>query len=139
MIVRRRAEAPHRDAKGALLLPSLTVTCYRGQEILLSLEADEAMADGEGSGPAEIHVIYQIGSDPPGPPASRLSSETRRDPSHQYLAGETREAAATSRSCPHFPPDHPLLPSRCSLNRHCWKRELQAARNGALPELGDSG
>ena len=29
VILRRRAEAPHRDADGALALPSLTITCYR--------------------------------------------------------------------------------------------------------------
>ena len=45
MVFRRRADAPQLDAKEALLLPSRTFTCYRVQEILLSLEADEAMAD----------------------------------------------------------------------------------------------
>ena len=79
VILRRRAEAPHRDAEGALALPSLTITCYRGREVLVSLEAGEPVAEGEGSAPAEIHVTYRIGSDPPAERAWSSSAPDYRD------------------------------------------------------------
>lgn len=65
VVLRRRAEAPHRDEDGALALPSLTVTCYRGLDVLLSLEASEAVAEGAGLEASEVPMTYRIGSDPP--------------------------------------------------------------------------
>lgn len=65
VVLRRRAEAPHRDVDGALVLPSLTITCYRGREVLLSLEAFEALAAGDSAEPAETQVTYRIGGDAP--------------------------------------------------------------------------
>lgn len=65
VVLRRRAEAPHRDAAGSLVLPSLTITCYRGREVLVSLEASETLANGDGAEPAGIRVTYRIGPDPP--------------------------------------------------------------------------
>ena len=65
VVLRRRAETPHRDAAGALVLPSLTITCYRGREVVLSLEASEILAEGGGSEPVGTRVTYRIGSDPP--------------------------------------------------------------------------
>ncbi len=79
VIVRRRAEAPHRDAEGALALPSLTVTCYRGREVLLSLETFEAVAEGAGSEPSEVPMTYRIGSDPPVQRAWSSSAPDYRD------------------------------------------------------------
>ena len=60
-MLRRRAEAPHRDAGGALVLPRLTITCYRGREVLLSLEAGEPLAAGDGR-TAATDVTYRIGA-----------------------------------------------------------------------------
>ena len=82
VILRRRADAPHRDADGALVLPSLTITCYRGQEVLLSLEAFERVAEGDGLGAAETRLTYRIGSDPP---AERTWSSSAPDYSDAYL------------------------------------------------------
>ena len=65
VVLRRRAEAPHRDVDGALVLPSLTITCYRGREVLLSLEAFETLAAGDSAEPAETRVTYRIGTDAP--------------------------------------------------------------------------
>ena len=65
VVLRRRAEAPHRDVNGALVLPSLTITCYRGREVLLSLEAFEAVAAGDSAEPAEAQVTYRVGADAP--------------------------------------------------------------------------
>ena len=65
VVLRRRAQAPHRDADGALVLPSLTITCYRGQEVLLSLEAFETVAKGDGTDVAETRITYRIGTDTP--------------------------------------------------------------------------
>ena len=65
VVLRRRAQAPHRDVDGALVLPTLTITCYRGREVLLSLEAFETVAEGEGTEPAETRVTYRIGTDAP--------------------------------------------------------------------------
>ena len=65
VVLRRRAQAPHRDVDGTLVLPSLTITCYRGREVLLSLEALETLAEGDGTDPAEIRITYRIGSDAP--------------------------------------------------------------------------
>lgn len=65
VVLRRRAEGPHGDAADSLALPSLTITCYRGREVLLSLETSETLAEGDGSGPARTRVTYRIGSDPP--------------------------------------------------------------------------
>ena len=82
VILRRRADVPHRDAGGALLLPSLTITCYRGLEVLLSLEAFEPVAEGDGLGAAETRLTYRIGSDPP---AERTWSSSAPDYSDAYL------------------------------------------------------
>ncbi len=65
VVLRRRAEGPYRDAADSLALPSLTITCYRGREVLLSLETSETLAEGDGSGPARTRVTYRIGSDRP--------------------------------------------------------------------------
>ena len=65
VVLRRRAEGPSRDAAGLLLLPSLTITCYRGREVLLSLETSETLAEGDGAEPAGTRVTYRIGSDRP--------------------------------------------------------------------------
>ena len=65
VVLRRRAEGPYRDAADSLVLPSLTITCYRGREVLLSLETSETLAEGDGTGPAGTRVTYRIGSDPP--------------------------------------------------------------------------
>ena len=65
VVLRRRAEGPSRDAADSLALPSLTITCYRGREVLLSLETSEALAEGDGAGPAGTRVTYRIGPDPP--------------------------------------------------------------------------
>jgi len=54
-----------RDAAAALALPSLTITCYRGREVLLSLETSETLAEGDGAEPAGTRVTYRIGSDRP--------------------------------------------------------------------------
>ena len=65
VVLRRRAWAPHRDVDGTLVLPSLTITCYRGREVLLSLEALETLAEGDGTDPAETRITYRIGTDAP--------------------------------------------------------------------------
>ena len=82
VILRRRAEAPHRDTEGALVLPSLTITCYRGLEVLLSLEAFEPVAEGDGSGAAETRITYRIGADPP---AGRTWLSSAPDYNDAYL------------------------------------------------------
>ena len=65
VVLRRRAKGPHGDAADSLVLPSLTITCYRGREVLLSLETSETLAEGDGAGPAGTRVTYRIGSDRP--------------------------------------------------------------------------
>ncbi len=65
VILRRHAAVPHRDVNRALALPTLTIICYRGREVLLSLEAFEPIAEGDGAAPAETRVTYRIGSDAP--------------------------------------------------------------------------
>ena len=65
VVLRRRAEVPHRDVDGALVLPSLTIICYRGREVLLSLEAFETVAAGDSAEPSETRVTYRIGTDAP--------------------------------------------------------------------------
>lgn len=65
VVLRRRAQAPHRDVDGVFVLPSLTITCYRGREVLLSLEAFETLAEGDGADPAETRITYRIGTDAP--------------------------------------------------------------------------
>ena len=79
VVLRRHAEAPHRDEDGILVLPSLTLTCYRGLEVLLSLEARETLAEGTGSEPSEIRVTYRIGTDPPTERAWSSSAPDYRD------------------------------------------------------------
>ena len=65
VVLRRRAEGPYRDAAGSLAPPSLTITCYRGREVLLSLETSETLAEGDGAAPVGTRVTHRIGSDPP--------------------------------------------------------------------------
>ena len=65
VVLRRRAHAPHRDVDGAFVLPSLTITCYRGREVLLSVEAFETLAEGDGTDPAEARITYRIGTHAP--------------------------------------------------------------------------
>ncbi len=65
VVLRRRAEGPYSDAADSLAPPSLTITCYRGREVLLSLETSETLAEGDGAGPAGTRVTYRIGSDRP--------------------------------------------------------------------------
>ena len=65
VVLRRRAEGRSRDAADSLAPPSLTITCYRGREVLLSLETSETLAEGDGAGPAGTRVTYRIGSDRP--------------------------------------------------------------------------
>ncbi len=64
------------------MLPSLTITCYRELEVLLSLEAFERVADGDGSGAAETRLTYRIGADPP---AERTWASSAPDYSDAYL------------------------------------------------------
>ena len=79
VVLRRRADAPHRDGYGTLVLPSLTITCYRGREVLLSLEAFETLAEGDGTDPAETRITYRIGTDAPVERAWLSSSPDYRD------------------------------------------------------------
>ncbi len=65
VVLRRRAEMPHRDVDGVPAPPSLTITCYRGRDVLLSLEAFEALAAGDSAKPAETLITYRIGADAP--------------------------------------------------------------------------
>ena len=91
---------PHRDAEGALVLPSLTFTCYRGLDVLLSLEAGEAVAEGEGSEPSEVRVTYRIGSDPPVEGAWSASAPNYRDAYLDLHAGALILARALAEEDP---------------------------------------
>ena len=82
VILWRRAEGPHLDAEAALVLPGLAITCYRALEVLLSLEAYEPVAEGDGSGGTETCVTYRIGSDPS---AERTWASSAPDYSDAYL------------------------------------------------------
>ncbi len=50
---------------GEPLRPALTLVCYHGREVLLSLEAGEPLAERSDGGPAGIRVTARIGADPP--------------------------------------------------------------------------
>ena len=65
VVLRRRADLPHRDAYGALSLPSLATTWYGGREVLLSLEAFEAAAEGYGTDPGETQIVDGVGNNAP--------------------------------------------------------------------------
>ncbi len=65
VVLRRLADAPFRGPAGRALQPALTLVCYQGREVLLSLEAGEPLATAGGDGPHEIHLTVRIGTDPP--------------------------------------------------------------------------
>ncbi len=118
VVLRRRANEP----SGRLLRPALTLVCWQGREILLSLEAGEPLAPGGGEGPAEVGLTVRIGTDTParrawmasGPPCGSadpgpgpvrggfrrstvpLPHGDRRHAHGQLRTGESRRPAATS-------------------------------------------
>ena len=69
VILRRGAEQPVRTADGELALPSLTLTCWRGRDLLLSVETGGDIQPAGGgecaAQPAPAEVTYRIGGDPP--------------------------------------------------------------------------
>ena len=67
VLTRSAAEAVE-GPEGTPVLPALTLVCYRGSGILLSLEAGEPLAAREDGAPVEIRLTTRIG---PGPPAER--------------------------------------------------------------------
>lgn len=69
VILRRGAEQSVRTADGKLVRPSLTLTCWRGRALLLSIETGETLlleggADCSGP-PASTLVTYRIGEAAP--------------------------------------------------------------------------
>ncbi len=65
VVLRRRANEPFEGPSGRLLRPALTLVCWQGREILLSLEAGEPLAPGGGEGSAEVGLTVRIGTDTP--------------------------------------------------------------------------
>lgn len=65
VVLTRRAAEPVEGPEGTPLLPALTLVCYRGSGILLSLEAGEPLAARADGAPAEIRLTARIGTDPP--------------------------------------------------------------------------
>ena len=84
VVLRTLAEAPPRVGDGLPPpVPTLTVTCYRGREFLVSIEAGEALAEGNADAPAEAPLTLRIGD---GPPQRRVWRSTAPDYSDAYIA-----------------------------------------------------
>ena len=82
VVLRRLAEEAFEGPGGEPLRPALTLVCYHGREVLLSLEAGEPLAERADGGPAGIRLTARIGADPP---AARTWTASGPDYEAAYL------------------------------------------------------